>query len=57
VGNVACVREGRGSDGFWWGGLRERDHLVSVGIDGRIILRWILNREMEDVEWIRVARG
>ena len=27
--------------GFWWGNLRERDHLGDPGIDGRIILRWI----------------
>jgi len=20
--------------GFWWGNLRERDHLVSLGVDG-----------------------
>jgi hypothetical protein len=34
---------GRGEvyTGFWWGNLRERDHLKDAGIDGRIILRWI----------------
>jgi hypothetical protein len=26
---------------IWWGKLREIDHLVDPGIDGRIILRWI----------------
>jgi hypothetical protein len=25
--------------GFWWGNLRERDHLRDRSIDGRIILR------------------
>jgi hypothetical protein len=27
--------------GFWWGNLRETDHMEDPGIDGRIILRWI----------------
>ena len=26
--------------GFWWGKLREKDHLKDPGVDGRIILRW-----------------
>jgi len=25
--------------GFWWGNMRERDHLGDPGVDGRIILR------------------
>ena len=32
--------------GFWWGNLRERDHLGNPGINGRIILRWILESGM-----------
>jgi hypothetical protein len=27
---------------LWEGDLKERDHLNDVGIDGRIILEWIL---------------
>ena len=27
--------------GFWWGNLREGDHLEEPGVDGRIILRWV----------------
>jgi hypothetical protein len=30
--------------GFWWGNLRERDHLENRGIDGRIILKWIFRK-------------
>jgi hypothetical protein len=36
----ACSRYGgkeRGTQGFLWGKLRERDHLVGPGVDGRII--------------------
>jgi hypothetical protein len=25
----------------WWGNLREKDHLKDLGIDGRVILKWI----------------
>jgi len=32
-------RRGEAYTGFWWGNLRERDHLQDPGIDGRIILR------------------
>jgi len=30
--------------GFWWGNVRERDHLEDPGIDGLIILRWIFGK-------------
>jgi hypothetical protein len=25
--------------GFWWGNLRERNHLENPGVDGKIMLR------------------
>jgi len=34
--------------GFWWGNLRERDHMEDLGVDGRVILRWIF-RELGGV--------
>jgi hypothetical protein len=35
---------GRGEihKGFWWGNLGERAHLEDQDIDGRIVLKWIL---------------
>jgi len=27
--------------GFWWGHLRDGDHLEDPGMDARIILKWI----------------
>jgi hypothetical protein len=27
--------------GFWYGNLRERDHMEEPRVDGRVILRWI----------------
>jgi len=27
--------------GFWWGNLREREDLVDIGVNGRIILKQI----------------
>jgi hypothetical protein len=40
---------------FWWGELRERDHLEDRGIGGRLILKWILNKGWLDLaqDWDR----
>jgi len=30
---------------FWWGHLRERNHLEDLDIEGKIMLQWILRRD------------
>jgi hypothetical protein len=48
---------GKACTGFWWGKLRERDHLGDSGIDGRIILRSIFrNWDVGGMDWINVAQ-
>ena len=37
-GRQRCIQ------GFWWGNLRERDHLEDPGVEGRIILRWVFRK-------------
>jgi hypothetical protein len=41
AGHVARIEIGTG---FWWGNLNEQDHLDGLGLDGRMILRWILKK-------------
>ena len=46
---------------FWWGNLRERDHLEDPGVDERIILRWIFRKcdvgAWPGSSWLRIGTG
>jgi len=41
--------------GFWWGNLRETDHLKDPGVDGRIILRCIFRKWNGGMDLIDLA--
>jgi hypothetical protein len=34
---------------FWYGSLRERDHLEEPGVDVRMMIKWIFKEEAGDV--------
>jgi hypothetical protein len=42
--------------GFWWGDLREGDHLGDPGVNWRIILRRIFGKWDGGMDWIELAQ-
>jgi len=47
--------EERCINGFGGGNVRERGHLEDPGLDGRIIIRWILRNCDWGMDWIDLA--
>ena len=47
--------------GFWWGNLKEVDHLGDPGVDDRTILRWIFRKwnvgAWTGLIWLRIGTG
>jgi len=50
---------GEGHTGFLKGDLRVRDHLEDLGVDGRIILKWIFDKWVREawtgLSWLRIG--
>jgi hypothetical protein len=46
---------------FWWGNLRETDHLEDQGVDGIMILRWIFRKwnvgALNGSIWLKIWTG
>jgi len=40
--------------GFWWGNLTRKDYEEALGVNGSIILKWILNKLGR--EWINLGQ-
>jgi hypothetical protein len=42
--------------GFWWGNLRQKDHLENLGTDKRTILKWIFKKWDWGMAWIYLSQ-
>ena len=56
TGHVARMGEMRGAFRLVWGNLNEGGHLEGPGVDGRIILKWILEKWNRSMDWIDMAK-
>jgi hypothetical protein len=47
--------------GYWWGKLKERNHLEDLGVDERIILTWTFEKwdgeALTGLQCLRIGTG
>jgi hypothetical protein len=59
--HVARIGKREVHTGFWWGDVREGDHLGDPDMDGRIILKWIFKTwdggAWTGLSWLRIGTG
>jgi hypothetical protein len=58
--HVARIGAAEVHTGFWWGHLREGDHLEDPGVDGKTVLKFILKSGMGALTgfiWLRIGTG
>jgi hypothetical protein len=56
AGHVARIWEKRGAYRILVGRPEEGDHLGDPGVDGKIILKWILKKWDGGMDWIELAQ-
>jgi len=61
MGHVTRIGRRKVHTEFWWGNLRERDHLEDPGVGGRIILCWTFRkwngRAWTGLIWLEIGIG
>jgi hypothetical protein len=43
--------------GFWRGSMRERSQLQDIGVNGRIILKWVFKKWDRVMDWIYLSQN
>jgi hypothetical protein len=56
AGYAARMGERTGAYTVWWGNLREREDLKDIGINGRIILKCIIQWDGGGMDWNDLAQ-